>query len=297
MMQIERMNINDVNIASDNVPPDSRYQKLINFGLSEINRFEKEKVKRQCTSALNIKIESEYPSGSISLEALSLVSGGLQRVFNSICNNLIGNKKSSGPIPKEVLDYSNLILVNSSAGSFNMHIDQFQQTEQLTLLGIADLELLPELENAFQIIQSTENDVGKIVEQYGPRTFNIMNKWFYELQQNNIEFTIMRPDKDSIVFTKDTVKSTYERLADVKVKESSEIEVAKGFIVGANPITNTLSITLESGEKISAQASPKILHQNLVLLTTTYTIRFNVTNIKHVSTGKTNKSYQVIDIA
>lgn len=296
LMHIEPIKFSDVKDASDSVNPESRYHKLINFGMSEIERFEQEKLTKQCVAAINVKVESDAPSGTIPLSVLSLVSGGLQRIYDSICNNLVGNKKSVGPIPKEILAYSSLLLIDSSPGSFNLHIDHNGQKEQLELPEIANLELLPELENAFQIIHSTEEDIGKIIEHYGPRTFNITKQWFQKLQHNNIEFTILRAEKDSLAFSKEHIKSTHDKLSDVKVHESSDIEMAEGFVTGANTNTNTLNITLENGEKISAQASPKILHQNLVLLTVKYTIRFKVTKIRHLSTEKTKKTYQVMDI-
>jgi len=59
-MHNELIKFDNVENASNKVAPDSRYQNLVEFGMSEINRFEQEKQSKQ-RAALNVKVETDTP--------------------------------------------------------------------------------------------------------------------------------------------------------------------------------------------------------------------------------------------
>ena len=158
--------IHDIEQSVKKIPSSSPYKSLAKYGCKQISLFEKKISGINEEELFNVKIETDLPSGEIPLTTLGTMANGIQRIYTSICNELFGNKKSSGKIPTTIINSSKLIMVASSPGSYNMHLasNVINQNEGLFSLEKLFHELL------------TKPDAGFVVEDYGVRTFKILNE-------------------------------------------------------------------------------------------------------------------------
>ena len=277
--------IHDIEKSMKAIPNSSPYKQMMEYGYEQISLFEKKTLGIDEEKLFNIKIETDLEPGEIPLTTLGMMSNGIQRVYTSICNEMFGNKKSFGKIPATILNSSELVMVASSPGSYNMHL-----ASKINSMN----DNLSTLERLFyELIQ--EPDASFVVEEYGVRTFKILNEWFDKINQYNIEFSIKNQNSIPINFDIHSLELAKQKLNDISTSESSETIELVGIIESANSSSNTITILLNSGEKITAHCSNNLFDSGLTIKTILYKFTCTKTSITHITSKQKKQRYSIQD--
>ncbi|GAA0438560.1 hypothetical protein GCM10008983_14320 [Lentibacillus halophilus] len=273
------------------IPKDSKFKSIIKHTNNEILNFEKKK--KQKKEDLLVKVKSLQESGRIGLRELNVISSGIQRVFTSMYNNLFGKGNSRGPIPKNILESSELILNNTSPGSFNMHLGL---TEDNPIIESYDYDSINYFYDLMEDINSQE-DYTEIADNYGIRTFNILKNWFQDLENEQVEFDLTYLDKgDKVSLSKNKISSITKTLSNIKTKEISESIQVDGKLLAADYSKLSFSISW-NGKEIKGKTNAEVFNKGLTI-NNTYTFKLTKKIITNISTNEEKESYylnQVIE--
>lgn len=270
-------------------PSDSEFKSLVEHSKNQILLFEQNK--KNNSGDILIKIYSKLESGTISLKELNLVASGVQRVFSSMYNNLFGKGNSKGPIPNSILDSSELILTDTSPGSFNLHI---KRKENNPIVEAHDQNAINYFSDLLEGI-SKETDYTDIVDDFGVRTFTILKDWFDDLNREEVEFQYSDVHKNKdITLTKHKIKSAYKALNDIKTREFTESLDITGELIAAD--SKKLSVIIRNNNSdINANTTVETFNKELTIHKE-YQFKLTKKLITNISTNQTKESYYLNEI-
>lgn len=268
---------------------DSAFSSIIKHTNNEIALFEQSK--RETEEDLMIKINSKLTSGNVGLTELNVVSSGIQRVFTSMYNNLFGKGNTRGIIPKEILDSSELILTNTSPGSFNMHLKLKNENPIINSHDYRSINYLSELMDNID----TKRDYTDIVDDFGIRTFNVLKGWFEDLEKEEIEFDFSDIKKNKKVsLSKEKIKNVNQSLKNIKTKEKSESVEIHGILLAAD--STKLSFIIKSGDKeIKGKTTAELFREELTI-NKKYNFKLTKKLIINTSTRQEKESFYLHEI-
>lgn len=275
--------IHEIEKSVEQIPSSSPYKKMAEYSFNQVSLFEKKLLGINEEELFNIKIETDLKHGEIHLNTLGIMANGIQRIYTSMCNELYGNKQSSGKIPVAILNSSKLVMVASSPGSYNMHLTPSTNTE---------IDRLSSLEKLFYELLEKPN-ASFVVEEYGVRTFKILNEWFNTINQDHIEFTIKNKLSTPINFDIHSLAMAKQKLNDISTSESSEKVELIGVIESANSHLNSLTILLDSEEKITAYCMNNLFDSGLTIKTVRYKFSCTKTSITHITSRQKKERYTI----
>lgn len=269
---------------------DSKFKSLIDHSKNQILLFEKNK--KNDSEDILIKIYSQLTSGTISLKELNIVSSGIQRVFSSMYNNLFGKGNSKGPIQKGILDSSELILTDTSPGSFNLHV---KRKENNPIIDAHDQNAVMYFSDLLEEI-SQENDYTEIVEEYGVRTFNVLRSWFDKLDREEVEFEFSDLYKNKVIsLTKQKINAASKALNDIRTQEFSESLKINGELLAADSKSLTVTIKKNNNNEIKANTTAETFNKGLTIHED-YQFKLTKKLITNISTNQSKESYYLNDI-
>lgn len=239
---------------------------------------------------LVVRIETDSESGMVSLSQLGTVSNGLQRIFTTLLNDLIGKGNINGSIPKVIVDSSQLVVGDISPESFNMHIVNRPDAFINGLFAEENLENMYALFNRI-----TKEDPSFIIEEIGLRTFTVTKHWFDQMDKENISLSIMK-DFEEVKVDQKMLDTIIHKFNDIKSKViSEEIEVI-GVIDSANRSTTTIKILKEDSTSIRAKADMELFEEGLVIGIKPYKFTLNKILVQSISSNQTKETFKVISI-
>lgn len=281
--------LNDLSKSIKNIDKDNQFYNIIQHTHQEVINFEQSKESKR--NDLQIKIDTNFPSGLISLRDLNIVSSGLQRVFTSMYNNLFGKGNNRGMIPKSIADSSELVLTNASPGSFNLHLKLKKENSIIKSHGLSSI-------CHFSKLMSQINDLNnytKVVDDYGIRTFNILKRWFYELDKGKVEFKYTDLVHDqSVNLTSKKINKIMKHLNYIKTREVSKIMNVSGKLLAADSMNNSFEIQL-GDKRIKGKTTAEIFNNELTIKRY-YNFKLTKKIIEDSSTGQQTESYYLNEL-
>lgn len=211
------------------------YKNMIKLGNQNLRDFKTEISK--VSSPVELKILSDFKSGSIDIPSLGNVLMGMQKFYTYSYNYLLGNKSIRGKIAESVKSDSSLIITGTSPGSFIVALERKRETQ----LNIEEFE-----KNELHILDDTfdalKNDTYReLFSRLGYRSYKALKEWYSDLEKNDIEFQYKNNIKNiNIDMYKSDIKKIKNNLETIEPeKEKTELNV-EGKIDYVNHNSNSI---------------------------------------------------------
>ncbi|WP_088005637.1 hypothetical protein [Indiicoccus explosivorum] len=268
----------------------SRFYDLADASMEQIKLFERNKVTGKTEDEFVVSIDTALEPGQITLTKLGSVARGIQRVYTSMFNDVFGKGNAKGLIPRYIVDSSQLILENTSPGSFNLHLGA---VDDYFVDGVISEEGLGKLKEFFQRLP--EDDPSFIIEEIGYRTFAVSKNWFKEMDKEDISLSIINKGSKTKI-DKEKIHYISNRFDEIKSKIETESIFVTGVIDSANRSVSSIKIISDSGIAISAKTNREIFTQGLVIATKMYQFNLTKSTITNKNTGNKKETFILNDL-
>lgn len=203
----------------------------------------------------------KLPSGQISVRTLTVILGGLQNLSDSIANTLFNQPSEKGKIPQEILDQNELVLRETSAGSFKAILDA-KHPDQVTLEEPVQSQTIAGLFSLLEV-SDVPNDLAETISQLGPRALRNYSEWTKSIKELDtaveMEWRSSYRPLSHIKLNPDKAGRIYSILSDFSSTTEMEVKV-KGTLTGANVRTKTFEIVVDDGAKITGKIKADALY-------------------------------------
>lgn len=225
--------------------------------------------------------------GKISTRVLVAVLDGFQAVADSIANSLINEPTSSGKIPSNILQQTDLELVNIFEGSFGVELEAKIEDSL-----IVDNAIITQTLDKFFKLLSSADDNDKVfdeISELGSRTLNHYKAWLKSISEYGIEVQVDRKNQYAENYSwkmkKDILPSLLNSLENLKEEFTEEVDI-DGRLTGLNLRKETFEFISSTEEVISGRGKYEVIQNNKQLLGETIRLKLIKNVTRNLSTGR-----------
>lgn len=248
----------DINDIADDNP----YKSLL---IKQAQILKQEFKKRSDFESPTVKLHlsTGLEPGKIKVSQLSMLQS-LQKMLNCAANKILGSGKDNGRIPTRILEKNELFVNSVKAGSFVIYLKASPSMTQLSINNSDNKTWDQILSNLLELINNeSENNVTKIAEEYGYRTYNASKEWIRELRDSNLKLVYSDTKNKELEFDASKIAMIDNDFSSTPLKsETSEVELS-GKIISISK-DETLCIETSEGLEEKIQVKDNSLRNSTI---------------------------------
>ncbi|MCW1909883.1 hypothetical protein N7X57_05415 [Lactiplantibacillus paraplantarum] len=240
---------NDINDIDDDNPYKSLLAKQAKILKQELSkRMESE------SPTVKLHLFTGLEAGKIKVSQLNMLQS-FQKMLNCASNKILGNGKDNGRIPNNILEKNELLINSVKAGSFIIYLKASPSITQLSINNSKNETWDQILCSLLELINNeSENNVTKIAEKYGYRTYNASKEWIRELKNSNLNLIYSDTKNRKLEFDSHRIAIIDNDFSNTTLKSNiSEVELS-GKIVS---ISKDEALYIETSEGLEEKIQVK----------------------------------------